>query len=513
MDKNADVSQSFSKYCVEGLEVNRKRPASVPVATPVTKSKHSATISSWGEAIGLLSVLIVGTLIWFIPPPAGVQPKAWHLLAIFVATIVGLIIKPLPMGAIAILGIVATAITGTLSIEQALSGFGNGTIWLIVAAFFISRGFIKTGLGSRIAYLFMAALGKKTLGLGYGIIATDLILAPAIPSNTARAGGIVFPLLKATAKAYGSEPDDGTAHKIGTFLTLAAFQGNVITSAMFMTAMAANPLAAKLAGQMHIDLSWGKWALAAVVPGIISLLVLPFVVYKLYPPEIKETSIATQLAQQKLKEMGRVHPNEWIMSGVFVLLLFLWIFGDSLAHIDSTTTALVGLGVLLVSGVLTWNDILEEKGAWDTLVWFAALVMMASFLNTLGLIPWFAKTTGGLVSNINWVVAFLILSLVYFYSHYLFASQTAHVGAMYAGFLSVAVAVGTPPLLAALVLAFFSNLFSSLTPYGTGPAPILFGSGYVETRTWWTMGAIASIINIVIWLGIGGLWWKIFGLW
>jgi divalent anion:Na+ symporter, DASS family len=278
-------------------------------------------------------------------------------------------------------------------------------------------------------------------------------------------------------------------------------------------ARSANPLAAKLAGQMHIDLSWGKWALAAVVPGIISLLVLPFVVYKLYPPEIKETSIATQLAQQKLKEMGRVHPNEWIMSGVFVLLLFLWIFGDSLAHIDSTTTALVGLGVLLVSGVLTWNDILEEKGAWDTLVWFAALVMMASFLNTLGLIPWFAKTTGGLVSNINWVVAFLILSLVYFYSHYLFASQAAHVGAMYAGFLSVAVAVGTPPLLAALVLAFFSNLFSSLTPYGTGPAPILFGSGYVETRTWWTMGAIASIINIVIWLGIGGLWWKIIGLW
>ena len=282
---------------------------------------------------------------------------------------------------------------------------------------------------------------------------------------------------------------------------------------MFLTAMAANPLAAKLAGQMHIDLSWGKWALAAAVPGIISLLVLPFVVYKLYPPEIKETSIATQLAQQKLREMGKVHSHEWIMLGVFVLLLFLWIFGVSLAHIDSTTTALVGLGVLLISGVLTWKDVLEEEGAWDTLMWFAALVMMATFLNNLGLIPWFAKTTGGLVSNVNWVVAFLILSLVYFYSHYLFASQTAHVGAMYAGFLSVAVAVGTPPLLAALVLGFFGNLFSSLTHYGSGPAPILFGSGYVELPTWWTMGAIASVINIVIWLGIGGLWWKIIGLW
>jgi len=102
--------------------------------------------------------------------------------------------------------------------------------------------------------------------------------------------------------------------------------------------------------------------------------------------------------------------------------------------------------------VLTWKDVLEEEGAWNTLRWFAALVIMATFLNNLGLIPWFAKTTGGLVSNVNWVVAFLILSLVYFYSHYLFASQTAHVGAMYTGFLSVSVAVGTPPLLAALVL-------------------------------------------------------------
>jgi DASS family divalent anion:Na+ symporter len=486
---------------------------SVPGTTSTAKTGLAPAISSWSKALCLLVVLLVGGIIWFIPPPADVELKAWHLLAIFVATIVGIIAKPLPMGAIALLGIAATALTGTLRVDQALSGFGNSTIWLIVIAFFISRGFIKTGLGSRIAYLFMAALGKKTLGLGYGIIATDLVLAPSIPSNTARAGGVIFPLLKATAKAYGSDPDDGTARKIGSFLTLAAFQGNVITSAMFLTAMAANPLAARLAGQMHIEITWGSWALAAVIPGVISLLVVPLVIYKLYPPEIKETSIATQLARQKLAEMGKMHTKEWIMLGVFVLLLFLWIFGDRIARIDSTTTALIGLGVLLISTVLTWEDVLEERGAWDTLVWFAALVMMATFLNELGLIPWFAKTTGSLVSHINWVVAFLILSLVYFYSHYLFASQTAHVSSMYAGFLSVAVAVGTPPVLAALVLGFFSNLFSSLTHYGTGPAPVLFGSGYVELGTWWKLGAIISVVNIVIWLGIGGLWWKLLGLW
>jgi DASS family divalent anion:Na+ symporter len=461
----------------------------------------------------LAAVFLLAVLIWFIPAPSGVEPRAWHLLAIFVATIVGIIMKPLPMGAIALLGVAATALSGTLTIDQALSGFANSTIWLIVVAFFISRGFIKTGLGSRIAYLFMAALGKRTLGLSYGLIATDLVLAPAIPSNTARAGGIVFPLVKASAKAYGSEPDDGTARKVGAFLMQAAFQGNVVTSAMFLTAMAANPLAAKLAAGLHIEVSWGEWALAAVVPGLASLVLIPFILYKIYPPEIKETPEASQLAKQKLTEMGKMRRDEWVMLGVFFLLLLLWILGDQLAKIDSATTALVGLSVLLISNVLTWKDILHEEGAWDTLVWFAALVMMASFLNELGLIPWFTKSAQGMVGGIPWGVAFLILCLLYFYSHYLFASQTAHVSAMYAAFLSVSVAVGTPPLLAALVIGFLSNLFSSLTHYGSGPAPVIFGAGYVELGTWWKLGALTGVINLLIWLVVGGLWWKVIGIW
>jgi DASS family divalent anion:Na+ symporter len=336
-----------------------KSPPSTGVAGVKSNPPHPG--SKWRQIGVLVAVLLLAVVIWLIPPPSGVQPRAWHLLAIFVATIVGIITKPLPMGAIALFGIAATALTRTLSINQALSGFGNSTIWLIVVAFFISRGFIKTGLGSRIAYLFMAALGKKTLGLSYGLIATDLVLAPAIPSNTARAGGIVFPLVLASAKAFGSEPNDGTGRKIGAFLMQAAFQGNVITSAMFLTAMAANPLAAKLAAQMHIDVSWGEWALAAIVPGLTSLVLIPLILYKVYPPEVKETPEASQLAKQKVAEMGKMHREEWVMLGVFFLLLLLWILGDQLAGIDSATTALFGLSVLLITGVLTWKDILRKS--------------------------------------------------------------------------------------------------------------------------------------------------------
>lgn len=470
------------------------------------------------KLIPLLVTIVVGLTIYFIPPPEGVTLEAWHLLAIFVATIVGIIMKPLPMGAVAMIGILLTSFvlpdTNKSNLGVALSGFSNGVIWLIVAAFFISRGFIKTGLGERIAYLFMSRLGKKTLGLSYGLIATDLVLSPAIPSNTARGGGIIYPVLHSIARAYGSDPEDGTADRIGSFLIKASFQGLVITSAMFLTAMAANPLAATLAADnAGVEISWGLWALAALVPGILSLIAIPWLLFKLDPPEVKETPEAAQMALRKLQEMGQMKLSEWVMLATFVMLIVLWIFGDQLGGLYSTTTAIIGLGILLLSGVLSWQDVLKERGAWDTLIWFAALVMMASQLNSLGLIPWFGDKMGAVVADFGWVSAFLILALVYFYSHYFFASNTAHVSAMYAPFLVVAVAAGAPAMLAALVLAFFSNLFSSMTHYGTGPAPVYFGSGYVEMGDWWKSGFIVSLVNIVIWLGIGGLWWKILGIW
>ncbi len=483
--------------------------------TNTIQKESPVLISTGSDAVRwkpLAFVVLMAAGIWFVPVRAGIDERAWHLFAIFVATILGLIVKPLPLGAVALLGITATAVTGTLSIDEALSGFGNRVIWLIVIAFFISRGFIKTGLGSRIAYLFMAAFGKRTLGLAYGLVATDLVLSPAIPSNTARAGAVIFPIVRSVAKSYGSEPNDGTARTIGSFLITASFQGNVITSAMFLTAMAANPLAATLAKDVGVQITWGVWALAALVPGLISLAVVPWLLYVIYPPAIKETASAPQLALGRLREMGKVKPAEYAMLITFVLLLLLWIFGNMLG-IESTTAAFVGLGVLLVSGTLSWEDILQESGAWNTLLWTSALVMMATYLNKLGFIPWFGHTMSGAVHGCGWVTAFLIISLSYFYSHYLFASNTAHVSSMYGAFLAVAVAAGTPPLLAALVLGFFSNLFGSMTHYGTGPAPVLFGAGYVEMGTWWKLGGLVSVVNIVIWLGIGGLWWKVIGVW
>jgi DASS family divalent anion:Na+ symporter len=462
--------------------------------------------------IKLCFALVVGLAVGRVPLPQGVTSEAWDLFAIFVATIVAIVLEPLPMGAVAVLGIAATTLTGTLTVQEALSGFSNRVIWLVVMAFFIARGFIKTGLGARFAYMFVRLLGRNTLGLGYSMVATDLVCAPAIPSNTARAGAVVFPIVRSVAEAFDSRPQDGTARKAGAFLMKTAFQGNLVTSAMFLTAMAANALAVQMAGELGIEITWGRWATAAAVPGVISLLVVPALLYWAYPPGIRHTPGAADMARGKLAEMGPMKYSEWIMLGTFALLLALWILGKQL-QVHSTVAALVGLSVLLLTRVLTWEDVLQEKAAWNTFIWLSALVMMASFLNKLGLIPWFSGRISGLFEGTSWLYTFPAISLIYFYSHYFFASNTAHVSSMYAAFLGVAVAVDTPPVLAALVLAFFSNLFSSMTHYGTGPAPVFFGSGYVRLADWWKLGALISLVNVTIWLGIGGIWWKVIGLW
>lgn len=461
-----------------------------------------------------IAPVIVGLIIWFAAPlrPDALSLVAWHMFAIFVATIIGLVTKPLPLGGIALIGFVATVLTGTVPMEKAIVGFGNSSIWLIVMAFFISRGFIKTGLGRRIALIFVRAFGKKTLGLSYALSAVDLIVAPGTPSNTARAGGVMFPIIKSLAQTFKSDPVDGTERKIGSFLIFTEFHANMITAAMFLTAMAGNPIAQVFAAKQGVHITWMSWFLAGLVPGIISLIVVPFVIYKIYPPEQKETPDAKEWATGELTNMGKITKAEMMMIIGFVAALILWITG-SVTGIDATTTGFIVIGFLLIAGVLSWNDILKETGAWNTLFWFSVLVMMASALNTLGFIPWLSDTIGGSLHGLNWFIVLAILILAYFYSHYFFASATAHISAMYAAFLAVALAAHVPAMLAALMLGFFGNLLASTTHYSSGPAPILFGSGYVKQGDWWRLNFILGIVYLVIWLGIGTLWMKLIGMW
>ena len=458
--------------------------------------------------------IVVGLLIWALTPlkPDSLDTQAWYMFAIFVATIIECITQPMPIGAVSIIGFTLTVLVGVVDIKTAVQGFGNTSIWLIAMAFFISRGFVKTGLGRRIALQFVKLFGKKTLGLAYSLVGVDLILAPATPSNTARAGGIMFPIIKSLSESFGSTPKDGTERKMGAFLIFTEFQGNLITAAMFLTAIAGNPFAQNLAEKTsHIHITWMNWFLAALVPGLVSLIVVPFIIYKMYPPTVKETPNAKNWAENELAKMGSVSLAEKFMAAIFVIALVLWMIG-SFINLDATLTAFIALGLLLLTGVLTWKDVLNETGAWNTLVWFSVLVLMADQLNQLGFIPWLSKVIAQSLHGLSWPIVIVLLILFFFYSHYLFASSTAHVSAMYAALLGVAVAAGAPPLFSALILGFFGNLMASTTHYSSGPAPILFGSGYITQKRWWTMNIVLGFVYFIIWIGLGSLWMKVLGI-
>lgn len=473
------------------------------------EKKHSGIgnkLVRWGV------VLAVPLAILLVPVPAGITSQSWGLLAIFAATITGAIVRPLPGGAVVLLGVSAIAITGVLPVNQALAGYADPIVWLVLAAFFISRGMIKTGLGRRIAFLFIRALGRNSMGLGYALISTDMVLATVIPSNAARSGGIVFPVAKSLAEAYESRPGP-TAGRLGAFLMPLLYQADVIICAMFLTGQASNVLIAKFAQQVTgIELTYSHWIVAAIVPGVLSLLAVPLLLYRVFPPEIKHTPGAAELAALELKLMGRMKWGERMMLVVFVLVAALWMT-TALHGIHYAVVALVGICVLLLSGVLTWEDVISEHAAWDVFIWYGGLVRMAEALGETGITKRFAEAAAGLAAGWIWWAALALLLVVYFYAHYGFASITAHVTAMYVPFLTVILAAGAPPHLAVLSLAYFSNLDASLTHFGTTPAPIYFGADYVTQRKWWWLGLLASLVNIPIWVVFGFAWWKLLKLW
>lgn len=491
------------------------QPSLNPAHTSVQISSQKTDVfASWTGAKPLPTLLLlsIGFAFWVQSPPEGLSLQAYHLLIIFLGTIFAVILKPLPVGAISMLAVTLCISTETLDLNQCLSGFSTSVAWLIVMAFFMALGFKSTGLGTRIAYFFVSKLGKSSLGLAYGFVATELFLAPFIPSNTARGAGVLFPVVSSLALQQGSDPKKGTRKRLGAFLIQVCFQVNLITSAMFLTGLVGNPLIVSMAAASGVEITWASWAIAAIVPGLINLIVMPLALYKIYPPTMKESPDAQEAARTHLQQLGNLSFKEIVMILTFSFVMFLWVFGETLG-ISPTTAAMIGLSILLFTGALKWQDCIKENGAWETLMWFAPLLMMATFLTEFGMMAWFSGHVQTIVAPFSWPITMAIVVLVYFYIQYIFASVTARITALYSVFLSVLIAAGAPPVASAMMLAVLSALPGSLTHFGTATAPVYFGSGYVTLKEWWRNSFIMSVINLAIWIGFGGLWWKIIGLW
>jgi DASS family divalent anion:Na+ symporter len=513
-EMNNNITRRTAKK-MKKLIVPKASSSSSAMTSPSARSANSDGFVWKGANLKAAAMSIgFGLFVCFVVPrPDGVVPQAWNLLSIFLATVAGLVLSPLPVGAWAFLGMTTAVVTKTLTFAQAFSAMTNDVIWLIVLAFFFARGFVSTGLGDRVATMFVERLGKSTLGLSYGLSISEAVLAPAMPSTTARAGGVYLPIITSLAKSNGSEPGP-TANKMGSFLMQTQLQCSGHSSALCMTAAAQNLLSLKLAAGLGIVIAnpWITWFKAACVPGILGLILTPLLVYKLFPPEIQDTPDAPAMAKEKLKKLGPLSQDELAVVITMSITVFCWIFQPF--GITPVISAMFGMSMQLFAGVIKWADCLNEKGAWDTLVWFAVLIGMSAQLNELGFIQFIAtKVSAALTAaNLAWPQVFLVLHASYFAIHYFFASQTAQVAALSTAFLAMMLASGVPPMLAGLTMAFHTNLFGAITHYASGQSAVYFGSGYVELKDYFRLGAIVGAFNFILWAIVGGTWWKVIGL-
>jgi DASS family divalent anion:Na+ symporter len=449
---------------------------------------------------------------YVVPRPANVQPAGWRITAIFLATIAGLMIQPLPGAPLVLIGLMMFVLLGGMTMGEALSGFATPTVWLVLTAMVTARVLRESGLARRIALLFVRQFGSSSLGVLYSLVFSDVTLASGIPSITARGASIILPITRNIAELYDSKPGP-SARRLGAFLMIGIYQTSAVACAMFLTGQASNILAAGLAARFaQVNITWTSWLLAGLAPGLVSCLVVPYAVYRLSTPEIRRTPGAAAYARDELERMGPMNARERLVLIVLCSEILLWITSQ-LTGLDVTLVAFAGLAVLLISNALTWEGALAERNAWDIFVWYGGLLTMGDALNKTGSTTAFANGLGGLFGGLPWFAVLVITIVVYYYAHYAFASISAHILAMFPPFVVMLTALGTPPALAVYSMACMANLTAGLTHYGTTTAPIIFAEGYVSQREWWRVGFVMSFINLAVWIGVGFAWWKLLGFW
>ena len=462
------------------------------------------------QTIGMIVPIAVLFVLWFLPTPQGLSLEGWHFLAIFLAVIIGLVIEPVPAALVGLVGISVVALLGlagktpAANVKWALSGFSNSTIWLIFAAFMFAMGYQKTGLGKRISLVMIKYMGKSSLGLGYAVAFADLVLSPFMPSNTARGGGTIYPIAINIPIIFGSTPEH-EPRKMGAYITWIAMTATCVTSSMFLTALAPNLLAIDLIAKgANITIEWGAWA-KIMVPLMLPLfLVTPLLVYWIYPPTQKTSPEAPAWAAEELKKMGTISLKEILMASFAGLALILWIFGKEF-KIDATIAAVSIVAAMILTRVITWDDVIGNKPAWNIFIWFATLVALASGLNDVGVLKWIGKGTEVYLSGLTPTMLMISMIVFFFMLHYFFASLTAHTTALLPIFIVIAAKLIAPEQLTTFMILLTSTigLMGIITPYGTGPSPIWYGAGYISQGKWWALGAIFALIFMsVLLLGV-----------
>jgi len=442
--------------------------------------------------------------LWFTPIPEGLTVQAWHLFAIFASAIFSVIVTAFPLLTAAMLAVAAAVLTGTIAPAKAFAGFANGSVLLVVVAFLVASSVVKSGLGRRISFLVVSAFGRSTLGLAYSIFLTDAAIAPAFPSNTARSG-VLFPIVLSLAQGAGSDPHDHETRRLGGYLMFCGMASLAVSSALWMTATSVNPIGVEIAGHFGLKISFGSWLLAACVPALASIVLLPLLLYRLFPPGVSATPDAPAAARQALRTMGPLSRDEKVVAVAFVLMVTGWIAAGTL-KLDLTGVAFAGFGALLATRVLTLDDVAQEGGTLITYLWLAVLFAMSGQLNELGFMSYVGGRLSAALTGVAWPAAYVSLLVLYVLMHYLFVSQSSQVLALFGVFVEVGLRSGVPAPLMAFALLFASSYFSTITPQGGSQNVIFVGAGYLSQGELYKLGALATVFCLLVFLVVGTPW-------
>ena len=447
-------------------------------------------------------VIAIG--IWFCPVPAGLTAPAWHLFAVFAAAIASVLIGAFPLLTASMLAVGAIVLTETITPAQAYSGFANSSVLLVVIAFIVAQAVVKTGFGRRISLFMVSRFGGSSLGLAYSIVLTDAAIAPAFPSNTAR-GGVLFPIVLSVAKGAGSNPEEPEGRRLGGYLMFCGMAGLALSSALWMTATSANPIAVQIAEKAGLKIDFAKWFLASSVPSLIAIGLLPLIVAKIFPPGVGKTPEAPAAARRELAEMGKLSRDEWITAVTFIFMVAGWIFGHKL-NLNTTSVAFMGFGVLLLANVITADDIAKQGDTLATFLWLSILFAMSGQLNELGFMGYVGERLAAGLGGLSWTTLYVTLIVLYVFIHYMFVSQTSQVLALFGVFLDVGTRGGVPLPLMTFGLLFASSYFSVITPQGGSQNIIFAASGYLTQRELYKLGLIITLAFLAIYLLIGSPW-------
>jgi DASS family divalent anion:Na+ symporter len=472
-------------------------PASTPApATPPERPRPKRLARAISLAIALT--------LWFIPPPGTLTAQAWHLFAIFAATILSVVIGAFPILTASVFAVAAAVLTGTLTPEDAYDSFANPTIVLIIVAFLVARAVVTCGLGERLGYRAISWFGRSTLGLSYSIFAVDALISPAFPSNTARSG-VLYPLVVSMTEAAGATPGRADRRRLGRFLMFSGMASLTLSSALWLTAMAGNPLGAEIAKKNGVEIGFASWLVAASVPTILAMVLVPFLLYKVIKPEVTSMPEAPADARRKLAELGPLTRDQKIVGVTFLGMVVLWGLASTL-HIDPTAVAFLGLGVMLATDVLTLDDIAKQGDVLATFIWFASLFTLSSQLNKLGFMEYVGDRLATALGGFPVVVAAVVLVVAYVLLHYLFVSQTAHLLALFGVFLGVGVKLGVSAPLLAFQLLFATNYFAAIAPQASSANLLFAGSGYLTQGELYRLGALHTAFCMLLFLVVGTGW-------